>query len=66
MTEHSPEIRAEAARIKEPVQALLPQAPERMGYERALCTCARVAYLIQDKFGANYHRSHVWRILDDL
>ena len=37
-----------------------------MGYETPLWTCARVAHLIDKEFGVEYHRGHVWKILDGL
>src|SRR6516162_4463247 len=40
--------------------------PEKLGYETPLWTCARVAHLIDNEFGVEYHPGHVWKILDDL
>jgi transposase len=51
---------------RERLQELLLQGPERLGYETPLWTCARVAHLIDDEFGVEYHPGHVWKILDDL
>lgn len=51
---------------RERLQELLLQGPERLGYETPLWTCARVAHLIDDEFGVDYHPGHVWKILDDL
>ena len=48
------------------LQELLLQGPEKLGYETPLWTCARVAHLIEKKFGVEYHPGHVWKILDDL
>jgi hypothetical protein len=45
---------------------LLLQSPEKLGYETPLWTCARVAHLIDNEFGVEYHPGHVWKILDDL
>lgn len=45
---------------------LLLQGPERLGYETPLWTCPRVADLIQQNFGVEYHPGHVWRILRHL
>ena len=45
---------------------LLLQGPERLGYETPLWTCPRVADLIQQSFGVEYHPGHVWRILRQL
>jgi transposase len=48
------------------LEELLLQGPEKLGYETPLWTCARVAHLIEDEFGVEYHPGHVWKILDDL
>jgi transposase len=53
---------ADKARLVE----LLLQGPERLGYETPLWTCPRVADLIQQSFGVEYHPGHVWRILRQL
>lgn len=53
---------ADKARLVE----LLLQGPERLGYETPLWTCPRVADLIQQNFGVEYHPGHVWRILRRL
>jgi transposase len=45
---------------------LLLQGPECLGYERPLWTCPRVADLIEQNFGVDYHPGHVWRILRRL
>ena len=51
---------------RERLRELLLQGPEKLGYETPLWTCARVAHLIDDEFGVEYHPGHVWKILDDL
>jgi len=48
------------------LEELLVQGPEKLGYETPLWTCARVAHLIDNEFGIEYHPGHVWKILDDL
>lgn len=48
------------------LEELLLEGPERLGYETPLWTCARVAHLIDDEFGVDYHPGHVWKILSDL
>jgi len=48
------------------LQELLLQGPEKLGYETPLWTCRRVAHLIEQEFGVEYHRGHVWKILDGL
>ncbi len=58
-----PELReADRERLEE----LLLKGPEKLGYETPLWTCARVAHLSEKEFGVEYHRGHVWKILDDL
>ena len=44
----------------------LKQGPEALGYESGLWTSARVAHLIQQECGVEYHPGHVWRILRQL
>lgn len=51
---------------RERLEELLLQGPEKLGYETPLWTCARVAHLIGNEFGVEYHRGHVWKVLDDL
>jgi len=48
------------------LQELLLKGPERLGYETPLWTCVGVAHLIENEFGIEYHRGHVWKVLDDL
>ena len=48
------------------LEQLLLKGPEKLGYATPLWTCARVAHLIEHEFGVEYHRGHVWKILDDL
>jgi transposase len=48
------------------LEQLLLQGPEKLGYETPLWTCARVAHLIDQEFGVDYHSGHVWKILDAL
>ena len=51
---------------QERLQELLLQGPEKLGYETPLWTCTRVAHVIEKEFGVQYHRGHVWKVLDDL
>ena len=48
------------------LQELLLKGPEELGYETPLWTCARVAHLVRKEFEVEYHRGHVWKILDGL
>lgn len=48
------------------VEQGLKQGPEALGYETSLWTSARVAHLIQQECGVEYHPGHVWRILRQL
>jgi transposase len=45
---------------------LLKKGPEALGYETPLWTCWRVGHLIESEFGVQYHRGHVWKVLDGL
>jgi transposase len=51
---------------RERLQRLLLQGPEKLGYATPLWTCARVAHWIENEFEVEYHRGHVWKILDAL
>jgi transposase len=44
----------------------LQRGPEALGYATGLWTTARVAELIEQEFGVEYHPGHVWRILRRL
>ena len=44
----------------------LQRGPEKLGYETSLWTAGRVAVLIKELFGVQYHEDHVWRILRKL
>lgn len=44
----------------------LKRGPEALGYETCLWTSARVAHLIEQECGVEYHAAHVWRILRRL
>lgn len=44
----------------------LKRGPEVMGYESGLWTSARVAHLIEQECGIQYHPGHAWRILRQL
>ena len=46
--------------------SLLLAGPEAHGFPTPLWTCPRVARLIGDEFGVNYHAGHVWKILQAL
>jgi transposase len=48
------------------LQHRLMEGPETLGYETPLWTCARVAHLIEDEFGIDYHPGHVWKILTGM
>jgi len=50
----------------ERLTSLLLQGPEAHGFPTPLWTCSRVAGLIADKFGVDYHEGHVWKILRAL
>jgi transposase len=48
------------------LEAGLAAGPEALGYETPLWTCARVAHLIEERFGISYHPAHVWKLLRQL
>ena len=53
-------------RDRQRLTALLLQGPESLGYQTPLWTCPRVAHLIEQEFGIEYHEGHVWKILVGL
>ena len=44
----------------------LKRGPEALGYATGLWTAARVAHLIEQECGVQYHPGHVWRLLRQL
>jgi putative transposase len=44
----------------------LKRGPEALGYETSLWTSGRVAHLIEQECGVQYHASQAWRILRQL
>jgi transposase len=44
----------------------LKQGPQRRGYRTPLWTAKRVAQLIREEFGVDYHPGHVWKLLVSL
>jgi transposase len=54
-----------ATQLKQLEKRLL-AGPEKLGYETPLWTCERVAYLIEQEFGIQYHPGHVWKILRQM
>jgi len=48
------------------IVAGLKRGPEVLGYGTSLWTSARVAHLIQQECGVDYHPGHAWRILRQL
>lgn len=51
---------------RERLTSLLLEGPEAHGFPTPLWTCPRVARLIADEFGVDYHQGHVWKILRAL
>ena len=49
-----------------PSLLLLLEGPEAHGFPTPLWSCPRVARLIADEFGVDYHAGHVWKILRAL
>lgn len=54
------------ARQKEQLVKVLTRGPLKSGYANDLWTCARVAEVIERRFGVRYHVDHVWRLLTQL
>ena len=54
------------ARDRERIAQALKRGPEHLGYETGLWTAARVAHLIEQECGVQYHPGHVWRLLRQL
>lgn len=50
----------------ERIERGLKRGPESLGYDTGLWTSARVAHLIEQECGIEYHPGHVWRILRQL
>lgn len=48
------------------LEQLLVEGPEAHGFPTPLWTCPRVARLIRDRFGVDYHEGHVWKLLRAL
>ena len=51
---------------RERLTSLLLEGPEAHGFPTPLWSCPRVARLIGDEFGVDYHAGHVWKILRAL
>ena len=60
-----PKVRITDAQLEEIVAALI-KGPIARGYKTQLWTLPRVAALIKDLTGVEYHPGHVWRILGSL
>ena len=48
------------------LESMLLEGPEAHGFRTPLWTCPRVARLIRDRFGVDYHEGHVWKLLRAL
>jgi transposase len=48
------------------IERSLKRGPQALGFETALWTSWRVAYLIERECGVKYHPSQAWRILRQL
>jgi len=48
------------------LEAMLLEGPEAHGFRTPLWSCPRVARLIHDRFGVDYHEGHVWKLLRSL
>ena len=47
----------------EKLEAILQAGPEKAGFPNGLWTLDRIAQLIREEFGVEYHSGHVWWIL---
>lgn len=54
------------SRQKRRLEALLLRGPLAAGFDTDLWTCPRVAELIKQRFGVEYHVDHIGRVLHDL
>jgi transposase len=54
------------ARDRERIRRALKRGPEPLGYDTGLWTATRVAHLIEQECGVQYHPGHVWRLLRQL
>lgn len=54
------------ARDRDRIKRALKRGPEHLGYETGLWTAVRVAHLIEQECGVQYHPGHVWRLLRQL
>jgi transposase len=45
------------------LRKVLLEGPEAYGYPNSLWTCPRVAGVIEQEFGVEFHEAHVWRLL---
>lgn len=48
------------------LEAMLLEGPEAHGFSTPLWSCPRVAKLIRERFGVDYHEGHVWKLLRSL
>jgi transposase len=48
------------------LEKILLKGPSAAGFSNDLWTCERVGVVIRDSFGIEFHRSHVWRLLQKL
>ncbi len=50
----------------EKLEKILLKGPIEFGFENDLWTCERVGEVIAGTFGVQFHRSHIWRILQEM
>jgi transposase len=48
------------------LEKILLKGPIAAGFPNELWTCARVSEVIRATFGIEFHRSHIWRLLQQL
>ena len=54
------------SRQRQSLTKVLVDGPITQGYSTDLWTLKRISEVIEKRFGASYHPSHVWKVLQDL
>lgn len=55
-----------SVRQKRQIPEFLWHGAEAYGFRGEVWTCARIAHVIEEEFGAHYHKSHVGKLLHEL
>lgn len=51
---------------KEQLLSILVESPLALGYSTDLWTLKRVSQVIRNQFGIQYHRCHIWKLLNGM